>query len=63
MLRDLFLKISKRVQLLEYKTKISISKLRMKYIGQDFLKGYSKRVSYYLERSIVLRILENLMIL
>lgn len=44
MLRDLFLKISKRVQLLEYKTKISISKLRMKYIGQDFLKGYSKRV-------------------
>lgn len=44
MLRDLFLKISKRVQLLEYKTKISISKLRIKYIGQDFFKRYSKRV-------------------
>lgn len=44
MLRDLFLKISKRVQLLEYKTKISISKLKIKYIGQDSFKRYSKRV-------------------
>lgn len=34
--------ISKRVQLLKYKTKISISKLRIKYIGQDFFKGILK---------------------
>lgn len=33
---------SKRVQLLKYKTKISISKLRIKYIGQDFFKGILK---------------------
>lgn len=42
MLRDLFLKISKRVQLLEYKTKISISKLKIKYIGQDSFKSILK---------------------